>query len=343
MLSQLLTLASFAADPPATTVFHAGLANTTCYRIPSIVQTGTGTLVAFAEARVGSCGDSAVHTLASRRSTDHGKTWASVVTAAGNVKTALVGNPNAFYVPTTKRIILTYVKHTPKCGGDCGVGNGMTYSEDDGKTWSKEMDLSKMWGKASGSLPGPGMGLVLSSGPKKGRLLAVAHHSAYQEDYVVISDDAGKTWAPNARTFPKMDEAQMTQLTNGTVMLNMRHKAAKTLGRGVAFSNDGGSTFGPITFEKELISPVCQGSTVTFGGSTYFSNPASTSGRNHCTVRKSADGVNWPSKFLIEAGASAGYSALVGGPVGGTTHGGILFESTAGGSISFALFPLAMQ
>ena len=111
----------------------------------------------------------------------------------------------------------------------------------------------------------------------------------------------------------------MTQLTNGSVMVNMRHTSAKTVGRGVAVSNDNGAdivflrcqmytkrrifaktgsgqnignvdkktrccdsagdTFGPITYDSALISPVCQGSLVTFGGATYFSNPESTSGR----------------------------------------------------------------
>lgn len=45
-----------------------------------------------------------------------------------------------------------------------------------------------------------------------------------------------------------------------------RHGAAKTLGRGLSVSNDNGDTWGPIIFDKQLTSPVCQGSTVTFGG-----------------------------------------------------------------------------
>jgi hypothetical protein len=62
-------------DPAAVTVFSAMLANTSCYRIPSIVQTKTGALVAFAEAREGSCGDGAVHSIAVRSSVDNGTTW----------------------------------------------------------------------------------------------------------------------------------------------------------------------------------------------------------------------------------------------------------------------------
>jgi sialidase-1 len=77
-------------------------------------------------------------------------------------------------------------------------------------------------------------------------------------------------WTPIKQTFAAMDEATMTQLTNGTVVVNMRHTSAKTVGRGVALSNDNGASFGPISFDKNLISPVCQASLVTFLGATYF-------------------------------------------------------------------------
>jgi sialidase-1 len=166
--------------------------------------------------------------------------------------------------------MLIYVKHSAKCEGDCGTGNGLVISEDDGLTWSEPEDLSTMFGPASGSLPGPGTALQLTSGEKKGRLLVVSHHSAYVHDFVSYSDDDGKTWQTINQTFAKMDEAAMTQLGNGSVLLNMRHGNSKNVGRAVAVSNDGGSTFGPIHFDAALISPVCQASIVTFAGATYF-------------------------------------------------------------------------
>jgi len=108
---------------------------------------------------------------------------------------------------------LTYVLHSPKCQADCGTGNGVSISIDDRKTWSASKDVSKDWGPAAGSLPGPGNGVQTSSG----RLLVAAHHSAYVHDFVVWSDDEGDTWTPCKQTFPKMDEATMTQLPNGSV------------------------------------------------------------------------------------------------------------------------------
>ena len=111
-----------------------------------------------------------------------------------------------------------------------------------------------------------------------------------------------------------MDEAALTQLSNGSVLLNMRHTASKTMGRAIAVSNEGGSTFGPIHYDPKLISPVCQASITTIGKITYFSNPASTTGREKTTVRRSLDNAQtWSSSVVIESGKSAGYSCLVAG------------------------------
>lgn len=333
-----------------TTVFSEGLDGVSCYRIPSVVQTDKGTLLAFAEARHGSCSDSAVEGLAVRRSTDGGQTWFEVSTAVGNAS-YLVGNPTSVYVrhttgrsapANTGQIMLLYVKHNSRCRGDCGIGNGFVTSDDDGLTWSPPNDVSQAWGPASGALPGPGTALQLHSGPKTGRIMVVSHHGAYQRDQVTYSDDFGKTWTLINQSFPKMDEAAMTQLSNGNVLLNMRHQTAKTTGRAFAISTNNGESFGPIQYDKALISPVCQASIVTIGSTTFFSNPASTSGRQMTTVRRSTDDAKtWSSSLLIEPGSSAGYSCLVDGAlkVGATDHGGILYEAPDA-TIKFTAFPL---
>lgn len=131
----------------------------------------------------------------------------------------------------------------------------------------------------------------------------------------------------------------------------MRSQADRTLGRAVAYSNDDGSSWGPITFIKALESPVCQGSTVTFGGVTYFSNPKSSTSRSHLTVQASLDnGQHWNAtpSYLIQPGPSAGYSCLVKGEIRAArpgngervSRGGILYEGPATGQLSFASFPL---
>jgi len=328
---------------PGSIVFKPELeAGVACYRIPAVMQTLNGTLLAFAEARYGSCGDGAVREISFRRSTDGGKTWSPAAPAVGSAD-YLVGNPSAVAL-ADGRAMLIYVKHSAKCEGDCGTGNGLVVSEDDGITWSPPQDLSADFGAASGSLPGPGTALQLEATVGNiGRILVPSHHSAYQRDYVSYSDDGGKTWDTINQTFPSMDEAALTQLPNGSVLLNMRHRQSPKLGRAVARSDDGGLHFGSITYDHALISPVCQASIVSFNGVTFFSNPATTSGRSHTSIRRSTDNaVSWSSELLVEAGASAGYSCLVKGALihsAQTERGGILYEAP-GSTIEFADFPL---
>ena len=249
---------------------------------------------------------------------------------------------------TSAEVVLAYVVRGFGAGED-PIGNGIIRSAD-GKVWGKPVDVSAGFAGAQSphaGMPGPGTALQLESGPKKGRLLVPSHHGAYEYDTVSVSDD-GTAWRTISQTFPKMDESALTQLPNGSVMLNMRHgRNANMVGRGVAVSNDGGDTFGPISFDSRLETPVCQGSIVSFDGATYFSNPASNSGRNHLTIKMSTDNTKtWAKSLLIETGNSAGYSCLVKGAIkedGKTpsTDGGLLYEAV-GGTIKFARFPLAL-
>lgn len=79
----------------------------------------------------------------------------------------------------------------------------MSYSDDDGKTWSAPQDITPMvkadWMKFLGV--GPGTGIVLRNGPHKGRILIpvyttnnVSHLNGSQSSRVIYSDDHGKTW-----------------------------------------------------------------------------------------------------------------------------------------------------
>ena len=150
----------------------------------------------------------------------------------------------------------------------------------------------------------------------------------------------------------------------------MRHQTEPTRGRAVSISDDGGETFGPITYDNALIGPICEGSIVTHpgasgangangaggasGGVTYFSNPASPTSRINITIRRSVDNAqSWgSSSFLVDAGSGFGYTSLVSEPLQRCTgtrctavdsdkdgKGGILWEAW-NGTIMFAPFPL---
>jgi len=169
---------------------------------------------------------------------------------------------------------------------------------------------------------------------ENGRLLFAGHYGPYKFDLAWWSDDQGQTYKLGTDKLDKMDEIALVQLNNGSVMLNMRNDICHC--RAVAISNDNGETFGPIHYDKTLISPVCQASIVRIDDTLFFSNPASSSKRANITVKRSFDqGNTWPTanETLVWEASGPGYSCLVDGGVTGVSgfdkkKGGILFERT---------------
>lgn len=148
----------------------------------------------------------------------------------------------------------------------------MSYSDDDGKTWSAPRDITpglrKDWMKFLGT--GPGTGIVLRNGPHKGRILIpvyttnnVSHLNGSQSSRVIFSDDHGKTWHAGEAVNDNRQvdgqkihsstmnneraqntESTVVQLNNGDVKLFMRGLTGDLQ---VATSKDGG-----VTWEKDI-------------------------------------------------------------------------------------------
>ena len=113
--SAITTIA--AADLPGTPVFYSGLNGSKCFRIPTIIKTHSGTLLAFAENRISDCGDNGPHhALVLRRSMDNGKTWGPMIQVVeGTVPCpgcpAAISNPNPVEVTKadgSRSILLAY-------------------------------------------------------------------------------------------------------------------------------------------------------------------------------------------------------------------------------------------
>ena len=148
----------------------------------------------------------------------------------------------------------------------------MSYSDDDGQTWSAPKDITsgirQDWMKFLGT--GPGTGTVLRTGEHKGRILVpayttnnISHLGGSQSSRLIYSDDHGVTWhageAPNdnrpvgngvihSSTMnnggAQNTESTVLQLNNGDVKLFMRGLTGDLQ---VATSKDGG-----VTWEKTI-------------------------------------------------------------------------------------------
>jgi sialidase-1 len=114
---------------------------------------------------------------------------------------------------------------------------------------------------------------------------------------------------------PGCNESQVTERSDGTLLMNMRSYNDK-FSRAVSVSKDGGESWSEIDHDYQLVESRCQASILNYGrykGKTYhlFSNPAVPVGRNHMTIKISSnDCQSWTTTKLLYEGPSA-YSCMV--------------------------------
>jgi sialidase-1 len=321
-----------AAGPAQVDLFTAARGGYHTYRIPSLLATPKGTLLAFCEGRKKGTSDTGQIATLLRRSLDGGKTWRDVQLVASDGANT-VGNPCPVVERSTGTIwlLLTHnlgkdTEKTIRAGTSKGTRSvWVVKSTDEGATWSKPVDVTKAVKKASWTwyATGPGVGVQLSTG----RLVIPCDHTEAKtrtnRSHVVYSDDKGATWKLGGVLGEKTNECQVVERSDGTLLLNMRSYHGKNR-RAVATSKDGGLTWSEVALDDALVEPVCQASLIVLkrgkGGKDrlLFSNPASTK-RAKMTVRLSEDGGRtWPASRQLHAGAAA-YSCLAvlpGGDVG---------------------------
>ncbi len=329
------------AAPDQKPLFMSGRDGYHTYRIPALLTTGKGTLLAFCEGRKDSRSDHGDIDLLLRRSTDGGETWSRqqvVWDDGGNT----CGNPCPVVDQETGTIWLL-LTHNP---GDEGLREilqpgargtrtvWVTSSGDDGQTWAPPREITATTKKPDWDwyATGPGVGIQLRHGPDKGRLVIPCDYSypapspedgvpSYGEpppafgSHVIYSDDHGKSWHLGGNIQPHANECQVAELTDGRVLLNFRSYFGRNL-RGRSWSSDGGMTWSEPQDDPQLTEPVCQASLLRYGwpdtggrSRLLFSNPAATE-RVRMTVRLSYDeGESWPVSRLLHPGPSA-YSSL---------------------------------
>ncbi|MGW7407735.1 exo-alpha-sialidase [Streptomyces sp. NPDC054833] len=287
-----------------------------CFRIPAVVQTTDGTLLAFAEGRVLNCGDAADIDIVVKRSTDGGRTWGPLqVVNEGTGDTH--GNPAPIVDRETGRILLAETYNTGRtdaasCSVPCDRTPHLQFSDDDGLTWSKPRDLSPEilpadWN--SWYATGPVHGLQLTRGKDAGRLVfgvntetwdgsrVTANHGA-----LIVSDDGGDHWRIGAtdtwpiaedRTFrQKPSELTLTERVDGSLLVSGREQDGTDLGhRTQTVSRDGGDSFvAPFRDLPDLYTPQVQGSTLRLGSRILLACPGDPDRRRTMMIRSSYDG-----------------------------------------------------
>lgn len=315
---------SGALAPETFPVFEPVAGTYTSMRIPALVMSKKGTLLAFCEGRVNSASDWADMDLLMRRSTDGGKTWEQQVIIAARKK----GQPTSNATPIVDEdgtIHLLYQRNYAVAY--------YTRSTDDGKTWSDPVDITYAFDTFKSEYnwtvlaPGPGHAIQL----RNKRLLVpvwLAPDKSHHPSCIatIYSDDLGKTWkrgdiiAMPSPEFQDPSETMAVELQDGRVMVNIRNQGPEHF-RAVSFSKDGVSGWTKPVFDKELFEPVCMASIISLGeGRLLFVNPDSRHlpkpARQNLTIKMSYDdGQHWTLKKVLDAGGS-GYSDLAVGPDG---------------------------
>ena len=339
-------------------IFRSGEEGYSNYRIPSLITTKSGSLLAFCEARKDHRGDSGNIDLVVKRSTDGGKTWSPplVVWDAGD---HTAGNPCPVIDQRTGRIInIVCWNLATDHGRDLHAGTSVdtrrvyqTHSDDDGLTWSEPKEITTKVKKPSWwwYATGPGIGVQLQKGPHKGRLVIPANHTAkgHYGAHTLYSDDGGASWKISEIIKPTVNESQVVALSDGRLMMNMRSQGTGDTKRpysgyrSIAYSSDNGESWTHPVFDDELSDPICQASIIRYDAyRILFSNPnppvsLERGPREQMTVRLSNDdGQTWTKELIIYDGPSA-YSSLAKIPDGEI---GLLYEKDK--DIAFAQFSI---
>ena len=286
------------------------------FRIPGIVTTAHGTLLAYCEARRGDS-DWADIDILMRRSIDGGQTFGDpVVLADGTKNKQTVNNPVMIAGRDGTVHFLYCVEY-----GVTERGGGVFYrqSTDDGAIWSEPRDISAMTSPELRNVfaTGPGHGIELADGTlfvpcwtvlKAHGKPADSHHPGTV--CALISRDGGATWhissfVPNGAVNDP-NETAASQLQDGTIVLNIRD--GDTRSRCVSVSADGNS-FSPIAALPDLPDPVCCAGMIAAGDILYLTHCRDTKHRKNLTLEQSRDGVHWQAIHVIDPG-DAGYSDL---------------------------------
>ena len=281
------------------------------YRIPGLVEAPNGDLLAYCECRKG--GDWSAIDICMRRSSDGGKTWSERELLASGKGRFTTNNP--VMIVDGERIHLLYCESYKRLFYRRSDDNGYTWSEPRELTEQIDASATFFW---SCIAPGPCHGIKTSAG----RLITPCWFAyngldIYSHQPSVLtalySDDGGESWKVTqplaGEDIPNPSEASLVETKDGRLIMNIRNESERML-RAIATSEDGGSTFSPMTLEETLPDPICQGAVCGKEDEILFTNCNSQAvkERDHLTIRR----LDTKGRILesLEISPTGGYSDL---------------------------------
>ncbi|GGN55824.1 hypothetical protein GCM10011579_016230 [Streptomyces albiflavescens] len=357
--------------------YTAGQNGYDTYRIPATVTTRAGTVLAFAEGRHNSAGDTGNIDVVLRRSFDGGCTWGPLrVVASGDGDTR--GNPAPVVDPKTGRIVLV-TSYNSGAVTEAQIMRGevtpeqsrrvfVQTSRDDGRHFSAPRDIT-----AEVKLPGwrwyatgPGHAIALRHGRHAGRLVVAANHSAappvgsadtgqepkYYGAHAIYSDDGGVTWRlgfvdDSYDGVDNANESGAAELPDGRLYFTSRDQNGTSTGNRLdSYSSDGGETLDrPYAVQPTLNDvPVVQASVLQLTGPSaplLFSGPSVPTARQSMAIWRSTDAGGSFTRAKTLSSQRAAYSDLV---QLGASRVGLLYETGTTGTydtIEFRRVPVS--
>lgn len=356
LLALIISASSVLAQAQNIAVRLAGQDGVNTYRIPAMARSNKGTILAAWDNRYETSRDLQGHIdIGMCRSTDGGKSWAKMQTVLDMGQWG--GLPEKFNGVSDAQLLVDTVtgriwvaalwmhgvldnngKFTQGLTASskdwkhqwAGVGSQaglsphqtsqfvMAYSDNDGKTWSKPINITQATKPAAWWLyaPAPGNGITMRDGtlvmPTQGR-----DERGRPFSNITYSKDRGKTWITTSPPLFNTSECAVVELSDSSLMLNIRDNAnhkekGDKNGRAVFITKDLGRTWSEHpTSHGALKEPVCMASLVRMGDMLLFSNPNTVRGRYNLTLKYSKDnGMTWSEGLILDKGESFGYSSI---------------------------------
>jgi sialidase-1 len=308
------------------------------YRIPGLVTTKKGTLISVFDIRHKSSGDlQGDIDIGICRSKDGGKSWLPMQVAVdmgewGGLSQDENGvtDPSILVDETTGTIWIACLwlhgskgkaawwASKPGMAPDVTGQLILAKSDDDGLTWSKPINVTEQMKDPKWYLffQGPGRGITM----KNGTIVFPAQfkdENQIPHSTIIYSKDHGKTWSVGTGAKSKTTEAQVVELSDGSLMLNMRDDRGGF--RSIAVTSDMGKTWVEHSSSRSALpESTCMGSIITLKTKKgenvmLFSNPNTQKGRHSMTIKVSFDeGKTWTAanNLLYHADDCFGYSCL---------------------------------